>query len=319
MRLLALLLIAMTILLTAAEGEKMESKEIRYTSRADETMQPAMFYAPETEKPVPLVVALHTWSGDYRQTYHKACERWCIEKGWAYIHPNFRGPNNRPEACGSELAVKDIISAVEYAKRAAKVDEKRIYLVGTSGGGYGALLMAGRTPETWAGVSAWVGISDLKAWYDECAARGLGYANQVVKSCGGAPGASAKVDAEYRRRSPLTWLANAKVGPLDINAGITDGHTGSVPISHSLLAFNAVAKPRDRIAPADIRHMTEKAEVPPHLREKIDDPSYGSKTPLFRKTSGNVRVTVFKGGHELVAKAAMTWLEKQRKGRKATW
>ncbi len=113
-----------------------------------------MFYAPGSETAVPLIVALHTWSGDYKQGYHGAIEKWCIANGWAYIHPNFRGPNNRPEATGSELVVKDIVSAVEYVKGVTKIDESAIYLVGASGGGYTSLLMAGRHPEIWAGVSA---------------------------------------------------------------------------------------------------------------------------------------------------------------------
>ena len=93
-----------------------ESREIRYQSSADQSEQPAMFYAPVSKDPVPLMVALHTWSGDYKQKYHKAIEQWCIKHGWAYIHPDFRGPNNRPEATGSKLVVADIVNAVEYAK-----------------------------------------------------------------------------------------------------------------------------------------------------------------------------------------------------------
>ena len=81
--------------------------------------------------------------------------------------PNFRGRNRRPEATGSELAVEDIVSAVDYGKRTTRIDENRIYLVGTSGGGYSCLLMAGRHPRLWAGVSAWVPIYDLEAWYYE--------------------------------------------------------------------------------------------------------------------------------------------------------
>ena len=29
------------------------------------------------------------------------------------VYPNFRGPNNRPEACGSDFAVQDIEDAVD--------------------------------------------------------------------------------------------------------------------------------------------------------------------------------------------------------------
>ncbi len=295
------------------KGWPPQVKEITYTTSADSTLQPALFYAPTTEKPVPLLVALHTWSADYTQTMSVPYAKWCIEKGWVFIHPNFRGPNRKPQATGSQLVVKDIISAVDYARRKAKVDSTRIYLVGASGGGYTSLLMAGRAADIWAGVSAWVPITDLKAWFYECVKAGRKYSKDIVKSCGGVPGAGPQVDLEYKKRSPITYLKNAVALPLDINAGITDGHTGSVPVSHSLRAFNLVAAEKDRICQADITYFVERAEVPAHLKKKLIDPSYGKKTPLFRRTSGKARVTLFDGGHEIVYQAALTWLAKQRK------
>lgn len=232
--------------------------------------------------------------------------KWCMENGWAFLHPNFRGPNKRPEATGSPLVVQDIVSAVDYAKEAARIDPKAVFLVGTSGGGYHCLVMAGKRPDLWAGVSAWVPISDLRAWYEQGR-----YRDDLVKSCGGKPGDSPEVDEQYRLRSPITYLANARGKVrLHINAGIQDGHTGSVPISHSLRAFNEVAEPRDRIGEAAIAHFVEKAEVPERLREEIADPDYGSKKPLFRRTSGPATVTIFDGGHELVAEAAIAWMKR---------
>ena len=59
--------------------------------------------------------------------------------------------------------MEDILSAVEYAKANASIDSSAVFLVWTSGGGYTALVMAGKHPEVWASVSAWVPISDLNA------------------------------------------------------------------------------------------------------------------------------------------------------------
>jgi hypothetical protein len=54
---------------------------------------------------------------------------------------------------------------------------------------------------------------------------------------------------------------------IDIHAGIHDGHgKNSVPISHSLSAFNLLAGPEDRIAAEDIRKMEDAREVPKSLR-----------------------------------------------------
>jgi dipeptidyl aminopeptidase/acylaminoacyl peptidase len=314
-----LLIAAALIALASPAAFGGSPREVRYVSSADGTSQPAMFHAPEGGEPVPLVVALHTWSGDYRQNHHSGVAKWCVANGWAYIHPNFRGPNRRPEATGSELVVKDIASAVEYAKRTAAIDSSAIYLVGTSGGGYTALVMAGRRPELWAGVSAWVPISDLAAWYRECRASKRKYYKDIAASCGGPPGAGPAVDREYRARSPLTHLARARGVPLHISAGIHDGHSGSVPVSHSLRAFNELAEPGDRIPPEDIRLFVKEERVPERLRARVDDPSYGRKRPLFRRTSGAATVTIFDGGHELVAPAAIAWIlsvhEKAKSGR----
>jgi acetyl esterase/lipase len=289
-------------------------KEIKYPSSADSTDQPALFYVPKTDKPVPLLVALHTWSGRYTQGVSIPYAKWCVENKWIFIHPHFRGPNRSPEACGSELVVGDILSAVEYAKNISSVDQNRIYLVGGSGGGYTALVMAGRAPHVWAGVSAWVPISDLKDWYNECRKLKCSHADDIVKSCGGEPGQSQAVDLEYKKRSPVTFLSNAVNVPLDINAGIKDGHhSGGVPINHSLRAFNQVAAEKDRICEEDIQYFVQKILVPEHLKKNITDQSYGNKVPLFRRTSGRARVTIFDGGHEMICEAALNWLSKQEK------
>lgn len=147
-----------------------------------------------------------------------------------------------------------------------------------------------------------------------CRAFKRSHADDIVKSCGGEPGTSAAVGLEYVKRSPVTYLRDAVGVPLDINAGIRDGHhSGGVAISHSLRAFNLVAAPKDRISEEDIKFFVEKIEVPPHLRKEVSDPTYGIKQPLFRRTSGKARVTIFDGTHEIVYKAALTWLSKQKK------
>jgi len=290
-------------------------RKIEYLSSGDNTMQPALFYPPRTDEAVPLLVGLHTWSGNYRQGLSKPYADWCIKKGWVLIHPHFRGHNKRPEACGSELVVADILTAVEYAKQNAKIDSSRIYMIGGSGCGYTSLLMAGRAPEIWAGVSSWVPITVLEDWYYECKQLGCEeHAGDIVNSCGGLPGQSPEIEAQYVHRSPVTHLKNAVNVPLDINAGIRDGHhSGGVPINHSFNAFNVLTAPSDRVSDEDIKYFVEKSEVPAHLKQTISDPIYGLKKPLFRRVSGNTRLTFFDGAHAMVYEAALTWLSKQKK------
>ena len=291
--------------------------EIKYPSKADNSKQPALYYKPlESASLRPLLVGLHTWSGDYKQGSSAVYANWCIEKKWNFIHPNFRGPNRRPEATGSELAVQDILSAVDYAKKNGAVDERRIYLVGASGGGYAALLMAGRAPELWAGVSAWVPISDLAKWHAETTKRKLKYAREIELSIGGKPLPGTKAAAEAKKRSAITCLARAKGMALDINAGINDGHNGSVPINQSLEAVNVLAVEKDRIGAEEISEFVKTAKVPAALKgQELVDATYGKKVVLFRRQSGTARVTIFQGGHELISEAALQWLAKQKRMR----
>jgi len=188
--------------------------------------------------------------------------------------------------------------------------------VGASGGGYAALLMAGRAPEIWAGVSAWVPISNLAKWHMETTARKLRYAGEIEKSIGGKPTSGSKAAAEAKKRSAITYLVRAKGVALDINAGITDGHNGSVPVSHSLEAFNVLAAEKDRIGTKEISEFVKTAKVPATLKkQELVDASYGNNVVLFRRQSGTARVTIFQGGHELISEAALQWLAKQKRMR----
>jgi acetyl esterase/lipase len=290
-------------------------------SSKDGTLQKVIYWRPATAAKdlagpeVPLIVFLHSWSGGYEQG-----PPWidrAKKLGWVLVAPDFRGPNSRPEACASDLASQDILDAVAYARRDARIDASRIYLVGGSGGGHMSLVMAARAPDLWAAVSAWVPISDLVAWHAESRARKNNYAKMLEQSCGGAPGPA--TEAEYRHRSPLFHLTAAKGVPLDINTGIHDGHTGSVPVSHSLRAFNVLAAPDQQVTDEDVAFMVREQKIPAALAAETQLDPEREKATLFRRSSGNVRVTVFEGGHESESGAAVLWLSRQRKGQPADW
>ena len=167
-----------------------EVREVAIVSRADGSAQPALTWSPATDESRPLLVGLHTWGGNYKQVSNGAIfARWAIARGWHFIHPQFRGPNTTPAAMGSDLAVQDVVDAVDHMKSTAKVDDSRIYLIGASGGGHMAMLMAGRHPDIWAGVSAWCGIADIAAWHREHlkAAGPDNYARNIEGALGGLP------------------------------------------------------------------------------------------------------------------------------------
>ena len=294
---------------------------VEIKSTADGVMQPAYFWTPDaahgdSEEKRPLLVALHSWSFGYEQVntvYFTESKK----REWIFIHPHFRGPNNRPQACGSSLVVQDILDAVEYAKSRANVDESRIYIVGGSGGGYAALLMAGRAPDVWAGISAWVPITDLAAWHHQSKSKGTKYFQDIESACGGAPGASDEIDNQYAERSAITHLPNAAGISIDLNVGIHDGHTGSVPVSQTLYAFNILAEVNGlsgiKLSEEQISGFVKNRKVPESLRdERAEDPAY-TKSVLFRREAGPVRLTVFDGGHDILMETAFVWLEQQKK------
>lgn len=319
-RLIGILVILCGPLVDESSGEGRREK-IHVASSIDRTQQPCYLMLPERLRPdgppVPLLVSLHTWSGDVEQR-DREMEEEALRRGWIYLWPHFRGPNKAPDACGSEKAQQDILDAVDWVLEHYPVDRGRIYLTGASGGGHMAMLMAGRYPERWTAVSAWVGISDLAAWHARHAKSR--YGQMIRASCGGAPGESAAIDEQYRLRSPKTWLHRAVEVPLDLAAGVHDGHKGSVPIRHTLDAFNVVAAAQGLpvVTEEEIAQLSRpngRLERPqPSDQEK--DPSLG-RAIYLRRTSGNARVTIFEGGHERVARAAAEWLARHVKADEA--
>ena len=296
-------------------------KHFTIPSSADGAPQDVLYKRAEMRGPRPLVVALHTWS------YHcdhatESMETVCTELGCDLICPDFRGPNTRPESCGSKLVVADIVDARDWAIAQSEVDLERVYLIGGSGGGHATMLVAGRARQGWAAASAWCGISDLLAWHAETSAMPKfrdSYPHHIEVACGGDIHTNLYARMSAQERSPITWLEGARNLPLDINAGIHDGHTGSVPVSQSIRAYNLLAAPEDRVPEEDIRLMTKGDGVPEHLRWQGTDPCYRDFTVLYRRASRNVRLTLFEGRHEMVRSAAFAFLLGTHLGQTPNW
>lgn len=304
----------------AAESEASLPATLQYDipSSLDGKSQPVLAWAPDTAKvqKTPLFVFLHSWSSDYTQDNSKWLKA-CAERGWIWLHPNFRGINQSPQACGSRLARQDILDAIEHACELWQVDRERIYLAGVSGGGHMSLLMAGHHPERFSAISAWVGPTDLAQWHRFHTQDGKPgkYAKMIEKSLLGAPGTSPEIDAEYRDRSPVYHLHQATTLPVSIWAGVEDGHTGSVPVSHSLWAFNAVCRglQRPEISDLEIQQLVRDRQLQqPTADDMAEDVELGRKIFLRRRAGPSV-LTIFDGGHESLPPAAMAWLSRQQR------
>jgi poly(3-hydroxybutyrate) depolymerase len=311
------LVVGLVVLMCGA-GPAQETGEkalqvITIPSSQDGAPQSARYSAPPeaSNRPTPLLVFLHSWSSDYRQD-NSAWSNEASKRGWIFIQPDFRGPNSRPEACGSPLARQDVLDSVDWIAERYQVDRSRIYLAGVSGGGHMAMLMAGRHPDRFSAVSAWVGISDLAEWqrFHSRGDKPDRYAEMVVASCGGTPDASPAVTEQYRDRSPIFWLQNSGNLPLDLAAGVHDGKKGSVPIAHTLRAYNVVAKSRGAalISEEAMAELQETGRLAmPEGTDRTTDSSYDREIHL-RRHAGTARVTIFEGGHEGIATAGCAWL-----------
>ncbi len=290
----------------------MHRERIQFKSSMDDSVQEAILIAHRQKvqlpKPVPLVVSLHSWSADLTQ--RNDLEKLVHGKGWIYLFPDFRGANRSPQACGSMLAQQDILDSISWVTEHYQVDTDRIYLTGTSGGGHMTMLMAARHPKLWRAASAWVGISNLAEWHARH--RGTKYGKMIEQCCGGAPGCSLEVDAQYKKRSPITYAADARDVAIDINAGLKDGHEGSVPVSHSINLFNRIAEARgdQPVTEIEISQLSKPGRLESaKAGDEGYDPTFNRKY-FLRRHSGKARLTIFNGGHEGIASATIAWFEK---------
>ena len=181
--------------------------ELFIKSSIDGSLQPSLFFAAKgTHRP--LLVGLHTWSFD-RHNPVSLMLPYAEKYDLNLLCPDFRGPNleKNPEcrnACGSVIARQDIKDAIDRVVAEFDVDAESIFLLGLSGGGHMAMLMAGYCPECFRAVGAVVPITDLKAWCEQNAS----YRQHVIACCGN--------EAEMISRSPITHIddiarANLKI------------------------------------------------------------------------------------------------------------
>ncbi len=196
--------------------------ELSIISTLDGSSEKSLFHFPTGRIDVPLVIGLHTWSYN-RFNQVEQILPYCRERGWALLLPEFRGPNlsSNPragQACASPYARQDILDALDRVADEYAIDSEKVFILGGSGGGHMALMMAAHAPGRWRGVSSWVPITDLAAWHGE----NQDYAAHVAACCGGSPGSGPDADREYRDRSPLTFVQQLASVNLSIHHGRFD-------------------------------------------------------------------------------------------------
>jgi len=281
----------------ASPGDWRKSlKKIAIASSSDKKIQRAFYFKAIGEDKRPLLVSLHTWSGDYRQKDPLA--EFAVKNNWNYLHPDFRGPNCTKDACLSEKAVKDIDDAIQYAITGGNVDKSNIFIVGVSGGAYATIGYFLKGKYTAKAYMAWAPITDLVSWYWQSKNRKSKYAQDILKCTSSSNGA---LDVkEAKKRSPIYWKVTRRDNSiLEIYAGINDGYTGSVPISHSILFFNRLVNvyglKEMRVPESDIvKLLTKSIENIPKLGK------IGNRKVLYVKNTPAISLVIFDGTHEML-------------------
>lgn len=207
----------------------MEYIEITVKSTVDGSMQPSLFFENKGGKK-PLLVGLHTWSYDrfnQIENFSPLAEKY----GFHLLLPDFRGSNlvsnpNCIDACGSLKAKQDIKDAIDYCIENYDIDVDNIFLLGGSGGGHMALMMAGFCPEYFKAIASFVPITDLNAWNEQ----NEKYSPHILACC-------SNDTEEMRKRSPMSYIDTIAKANVKIFHGKYDP---IVPYTHSLNIYNKI-------------------------------------------------------------------------------
>ncbi len=280
---------------------------IEISSSIDNKAQKAYFYQTKSNNSKPLLVSLHTWSGDYSQ--YDTLAILAKTKDWNYIHPDFRGPNRTNDACCSKLALTDIDDAIDYAINNANVDTANVFIVGVSGGGYATLCMFMKSKHKIKKFSSWVPISDLPAWYHQGLWRKSKYADDIL-NCTNSKENILNLSIA-KEKSPIYWdtpvdkLANSK---LEIYTGIFDGIQGSVPITHSINFYNKILHDLGVI---DEKYYVSTKETLDLIENRTPICNYGEisdRKIYLRREYKNIKLIIFDGNHEMLPEYAFNSL-----------
>lgn len=213
----------------------MALQTIDVISTLDGVSQPCD-YAPASTSGRPLVVSCHSAHGRYNSyEFYTQTMDFCAARNWNFLSPDFRGAGNsatyQTQHYGSPQAVQDVLDAMTDVN--GRLAYTNAYIVGGSGGGFMASLVAGQNHALFKAMASIVGIADLFRWYRHCfdhdtntggGASNLSiYSDSVSASLGGAPNAAdAAVRNRYKNQSPISYAKNLATLPCHIQHGYID-------------------------------------------------------------------------------------------------
>ncbi len=272
-------------------------------SSIDDNIQKVYCFQSKAKTPKPLIVSLHSWGGNYSQ--NDDLSNLCLQKDLNYIHPDFRGVNRTINACCSELALADIDDAINYAFKNFNVDKSKVYVIGASGGGYATLSTFMKSRHSISKFSSWVPITDLIAWYEEGKIRNSSFSNDILKCTN----SSLDLNKEFaKQKSPIYWETPIKKliqSKVFIYAGVYDGIQGSVPITHSINMYNKILGDLGVSDSSKYVTVVEKMNLIEYRKPQGDFGYIGNRKVYLNKHFENLSLTIFEGGHEILAEFAL--------------
>jgi predicted peptidase len=134
------------------------SEEMKYTLFVSSKVKP--------DVPAPLIVALHGLGGDSNFIVRNKLVELAEEGGYIVVGPmgyNVSGwygspvivlGNQQPRPNVTELSELDVMTVLQIAKSQFNIDPSRVYLMGHSMGGAGAIYLGQKHAEQWAAIAA---------------------------------------------------------------------------------------------------------------------------------------------------------------------
>jgi dienelactone hydrolase len=168
---------------------------------------------PRRALPAPLVLLVHggPWACD--EWGHSPEAQWLAGAGYVCLQVNFRGSEGRGrrfmDAADRDWGGRmqqDLLDAVDWAVARGYGDRNRLFLMGTSYGGYAALTAATAGERTFRAAVAVCAPSDLVAWMEHVQSRRHHLA-ALFRHRLGDPVADRD---RLRRQSPLTYACRAR-------------------------------------------------------------------------------------------------------------
>ncbi|MDR2602537.1 MAG: prolyl oligopeptidase family serine peptidase [Spirochaetaceae bacterium] len=281
---------------------------VKIPARGEKKTQNAYFYA--GSRGAPLLVSLHTWAGSYAQQDPLA--RLAKDENWNYIHPDFNGPNNSPDACMSGAAIQSIDAAVSFALENSSPDKNKIAIAGLSGGGSAVLCAFLKSSYKLKYCMAWAPVTCLPMWHNQSKHAKNEYWRDIEKSTSSKGGLN---EEEAKKRSPLHMTPKSKdLCYLDIYAGLNDGYTGTVSVLHSILFYNKIMgcfnSAGDAVNERETTNLLSR-NINPETNEYLWGGGGDKRKLFYKKENSHAGLFIFEGAHEILPHFAFSRIKKQ--------